>query len=447
MKKLLIFLVLLGIVSAAGVAYWLNYSWFDSDGAQDFILTSIEWGTISETVSASGLLEPKEVIAVGSELSGRVVCIYPTARVNSVVRPDEPLLKLDDRVAQQKLEQAKAAVRMSEADLAKAEALRKAAQVELSGQLELQQKQLVSKYAVEKTRSQVWAADAAVETARLKIDEVRAAQRAAQLGVDLTVVRVPARDHDSTEMALEKQQYTIIDRKVVLGQLIAPPASAHLFTLTNDLSRLQLDIQASENDIGRIRVGLPVTFSVYAYSEADARFRGTVAEIRPMPTNVHGAVFYSTIVDVINERDPSTHEWKLRPGMTAAVDIVLRQHTDVWKLPAAALSFQLDERYKTEAAQAKLAHWQSTNNAGDWKPVWVLDKDRRPWPIFVRLGSTNAAGETGLADTQFSQVLEFDPELYAKPDPQIPSSYLSVITGALPVDKRGLFDRANVKVF
>jgi len=166
-----------------------------------------------------------------------------------------------------------------------------------------------------------------------------------------------------------------------------------------------------------------------------------------MPTNVHGAVFYDTIVDVANDRDPSTNEWKLRLGMTAAVDIILRQHTGVWKIPAAALSFQLDERSISEAARAKLAQWQSSDNSGDWKPVWSLDKNGKPWPILVRLGSKDMAGETGVADTDFSEVLEFDPELYPKPDPQAPTTYLKVITGTAPIEKRGFFDRANVKVF
>jgi HlyD family secretion protein len=443
-KKILTFLVLMGVVLAAG-AYWLNSPLSGSEGAQEYILTPIDWGTIRETVSASGLLQPKEAIAVGSELSGRVVKIYPTAHVNNVVQPGEPLLKLDDRIAQQRLEQANVAVRMSQADLARAEALREAAQSELSAQLELHQKELASKYAVERARAQVRAAEAALETAQVKIDEARAAQKLAQIGVELMVLRAPTGDHESAKLGPQKQQYTIIDRKVVLGQLIAPPASAQLFTLTNDLSRLQVHIQVSENDIGKIRVGLPVTFTVYA--EADARFQGGVAEIRAMPTNVHGAVFYDTIVDVANERDPSTNEWKLRPGMTAAVDIILRQHTGVWKIPAAALTLQLDERPLSEAARAKLAQSQSLDNSGDWKPVWTLDKHGKPWPILVRLGSKDTAGETGIADTEFSEVLEFDPELNPKPDPQAPSTYLKVLTGTAAAEKKGLFDRANVKVF
>jgi hypothetical protein len=94
-----------------------------------------------------------------------------------------------------------------------------------------------------------------------------------------------------------------------------------------------------------------------------------------------------------------------------------------------------------------LARWLSSDNSGDGKPVWTLDKYGKPWPILVRLGGKDTAGKTGLADTEFSEVLEFDAELNPKPDSQADSTYLKVITGTAPVEKRGLFDRANVKVF
>jgi len=290
-------------------------------------------------------------------------------------------------------------------------------------------------------------ADAAVRAAEAKVEEARDAERLAQYGLDLTVVRVPnGREGAGTSLS-GKKHYTIIERKVVPGQLIGPPASAQLFTLTSDLGQMQVHAQVSENDIGKVRDGLNATFTVFAYAEDEARFRGKVVEIRPMPTSLHGAVFYDVVIDVANARDPRTKEWMLRPGMTASVDIVLREHTDVWKIPTEALSFQLEEPYESDAARAKLSQWQSRSDFADWKPVWILDAHGKPWPVFLRIGGRNAQGETGIKDGQYNEVLEWDPELEPKPQAGVPSTYPQVITNAPPARKKGLFDQPNVKLF
>jgi hypothetical protein len=231
----------------------------------------------------------------------------------------------------------------------------------------------------------------------------------------------------------------------VPGQLIGPPASAQLFTLATPLERMHVHAQVSENDIGKVRQGLAARFTVYAYTEDEARFAGKVLEIR-QPTNVHGAVFYDTVIDVANQRDPKTKEWRLRPGMTAAVDIILRKHSQVWKVPTAALSLQLDETYQSEAARAKLAQWQGRKDHDDWKPVWILDPQGKPWPIFIRIGGRNASGETGIEDGQLAEVLEWEPQGDVKPDPTNRATYPQVITAAPAVRKRG-FIEPNVKVF
>jgi HlyD family secretion protein len=442
-KKLLILLIVVGAALAAG-AYWLNHVTSGLGGEESFTLTPVEWGTLTESVSATGQLQPQEVVAVGSELSGKVVEIYPAGDVNQSVEEGEPLLKLDDRLAHIKLEEAQTAVSKAQAGVEAAKANRSGAEIKvqrLSGvpetvglRGELDEAQLKLKQAI-----------AGVMAAEVNVQEAEAAQKQAQFGLDLTIVRAPS-DPSGTPNRT-KRRYTVIDRKVVLGQLVAPPASAQLFTLASDLARMQVHAQVSENDIGKIRTGLSATFTVYAYSEGDVRFHGKVVEIRPMPTNLHGAVFYDTLIDVPNERDKNTKEWRLRPGMTAAVDIVLREHTNVWKVPSGAINFQLDEHYQSEAARAKLAQWHARADQDDWKPVWILDSSGKPWPVFVRIGGKNAAGEAAIGDGQFNEVLDWDPDLNPKPDAKTAATYPRVITGAPPPSKKGLFDRANVRVF
>jgi HlyD family secretion protein len=445
-KKLLILLIL--IAAAAGGAYWYNRAHSGPNGEVSYTLMSVEYGSLTETVSATGILQPHEVVAVGSELSGRVVEIYPAAEVNKVVEEGTPLLKLDDRKAQLDLERAKIAVQLAQANVQAAQASQSAAELRVKRLSELDvsmQKDL------DEARMQLKAAQATVAAAQVKVEEAQNAQKLAQLGVDLTVVRARSEPSAAGRDSSPKRQFTILQRKVVLGQLIAPPASAQLFTLASDLGQMQVHAQVSENDIGKIRASArapqQATFTLYAYSDTNVKFPGHVAEVRPMPTNVHGAVFYDTLIDAINELDPSTKEWKLRPGMTASVDIILRRHDHVWKVPAAAFSFQLDEHYQTEAAREKLAQWQRQEHADDWKPVWILDAQAKPWPIFVRIGGKTATGDTGISDGQFNEVLEWDPDLNPSPKPGVNSAYPRLITGAPPVNKGGIFDNATVKVF
>ena len=442
--KLLLILVLLGIVLVVG-AYWLNSSWSSHNGEEGFTLARAESGALAETVSATGLVQPQDVIAVGSELSGRVVEIYPRAHVNEEVQEGEPLLKLDDRLARLKLDQAKTVVQLAETDVQRALAARDAAQLRVRKLRELLEKEVGFQKDLDEALIQLGIAQTAIREAQLKVEQAQVAQKQVQLGLDSTIVRATAGEPHPTGPTSPRRRFTIIDRKVFRGQLIAPPLSAQLFTLASPLSQMHVHAQVSENDVGKLRHGLLATFTVYAYNEEEARFRGRVLEIR-QPNTVHGAVFYDTVIDAANQRDPKTREWQLRPGMTATVDIIVRKHTDIWKVPAAALSLQLDEPYQTEAARGKLADWQNRSDQGDWKPVWILDGQGKPWPIFVRIGGHNAAGETGIDDGQFEEVLDWDPQLEPKPDPQKRATYPALLTRAPPARKRGIIE-PNVKVF
>jgi HlyD family secretion protein len=444
-KKLLLLLFLIGLAVAAGV-YGANHAWSVRTGEEGFTLTPIEWGSIAETVSATGLVQPQEVVAVGSELSGRVVEVYPRAEINSEVQEGEPLLKLDDRLAQFKLDQAKLAVRLAETDVARASAARDAAQIRVRKLRELLDKTEVGfRKDLDEAEVQFRVAETAVREAEVKVEQARLAEKQAQFGLDLTLVKATAGTKPTSSSPSGRRHFTIIDRKVVPGQLIGPPISAQLFTLASPLDRMHVHAQVSENDIGKVRQGLSARFTVYAYAEEEAHFAGQVREIR-QASNVHGAVFYDTIIDVANQRDPKMKEWRLRPGMTAAVDIILRKHTNIWKVPTTALSLQLDEQFQTEAARAKLAQWQSRKDHEDWKSVWVLDPQGKPWPIFIRIGGRNPSGESGIEDGQFAEIVEWEPQREAKPDPGNRATYVQVITAAPVARKRGFID-PNVKVF
>lgn len=460
MKKLLLLLVLFGTLLIVA-AYWVNPS-STSSGDVLYTFAPVERGSMTEVVSATGPLSPSEIIPVSSLIPGQVESVYPQTEVNQQVKENDPLVKLDQGLAQVKLEQAQAAVEMAKRDVDRAEALRNAAQIALDFQKGLS-KEIQIQAEVDKATYQLKAADAALEAARSTVVKAQKVQREAQIGLDKTVVRAPVAG-------------VIIERNISVGQIVGPQAPIPLFIIARDLGKMQVNAQVAEGDVGKVRPGLDATFTVYAYADQNVKFEGKVKEIRHLPTNIQGAVFYTTVISASNRRSQESREgwqciggivasarfgpfqalpwiylkpensWMLLTKMTANVDIVRRRHENAWKMPTEALNIQLDEHYKTDAARSKLEKWRQRQDHDEWKYVWVLDSRKKPWPIFARLGGVNKMGETGIKDSQFNEVLDWDPELTPAPDPKNPETYPRVILSAPPYGKAGIlerFDRPN----
>jgi HlyD family secretion protein len=332
-------------------------------------------------------------------------------------------------------------VQAAKADVIRAESARDAVQAAYDIAKDLWEKKVLEKGKLVQAQYQLVAAKEAVRAAKLKVDAFQDDQRLAQLALDLMTIRAPAAGR-------------IIEKTVNVGQMAGPTSPIPLFKIASDLGRMQVNAQVPEADIGKVRVGLPATFTVQAYSDSNEVFQGNVESIRETPTTIApsaaasagGAVFYGTIIDATNRRLPgSKDEWILRPGFTATVDIRRRQHPDVWKVPAAAAGFQLDEYFQTPQAKQKLAELQKRPDRDDWKWVWVF-KDKKPWPIFVRTGGKNAAGESGIADSQSYEVLEWDPQLEPQPSANNPASIPQVIIAAPPAHKPGLLESNKLKL-
>ncbi len=441
-KKLLLALLFIVLPLAAAALAWFGRSRSSRDH-EDYITVPVEWGTMSELVGATGLLQPQEVIVASSPLSGQVAEIYPDADINKTVQEGDPLLRLDDRLPRKKLAQAESAVRMAQSDIARAEAAVDIARIELQRARDWEQKELAPSWSVELAQKQLRAAEASVEAARAKATEAQIVREQAELGVELTIVRVPS----AAPSTAAKRSYTILERKVVIGQLVAPPESAQLFTLASDVGSMRVHAQISEDDVGKIYPGLAANFSISADSEEESAFEGQVVDIRPTPSRLHGAVLYDACIDVANKRNPRTKEWLLRPGMTVSVNIIRRTHAGVWKLPAAALDMELDKQDQTEAAKDKLARWPEKANGEQWKTVWIMDATGKPLPVFVRTGGENVAGERGISDGQCIEILEWDSELERRPNPKEPATYPRVLIGKPSARPSGLFDQPNLKIF
>ena len=344
----------------------------------------IQYGSITESVSATGVLQPREVVAVGTELAGRVAQV--TVDVGAVVSKDQPLARMDDRLAELRVKQAQVAVELATADVGRAEAARDAGKVAVQRANDLlkaggQQRD------VDMADAALRSADATVHVSEIKVQEAKAALQLADYGLALTVIRAPIAG-------------VVIDRKATAGQQVGPPLSAQLFVVAADLARMELVAQVAEGDIGRLKPGLPATFTVNSFP--DVTFHGVVKQVKPVPATVQGAVFYPVMVAAENAKDPTTGEWRLRPGMPAAAELMLRTHENVWKLPLAARGVMLDPARQDDAAKAKLSKWEARPDRPDWQLVWARDGDGPPRPLFLKLAGT--------LDGQFVEVQGWDPD-------------------------------------
>jgi HlyD family secretion protein len=437
-KRLLLFLVLIGVAVTAA-AYWYNPT-SRSTGEEGYTLMPVEYGTLKESISATGQLQPREVIAVASQLPGEVIKIYAEADENRVVKKGQPLLQLDDRLAKQKLQTAKDAVQVAKSGVAQAESALKAAQAAYDYSKGLWNKDVLPNEKRVQVKYQLDAAKDTVAAAKLKVDAFENEQRGAQLGVDLLTIQAPVAGR-------------IIQRNVRKGQMAGPTSPTPLFLIASDMGRMQVNALVAEGDIGKMRVGLTATFTLYAYSENNEEFSGKVESIRDMPMPAAssalgsaGAIFYPVIIDAVNRKNPaSPNDWMLKPGMTATVEIHRRQHDSVWSVPTSAVGFQLDEYFQTPQAKQELLRWQKRADKDDWKYVWVF-REKKPWPLFVRTGGKNAAGETGINDGQRTEVLEWEPELDPKPSPNVAASVPQVIIAAPPAHKPGLLEGNKLKL-
>ena len=431
-KKLLIVLVLAG-AAGVGVYYWRfaprNHTLIESQ----LTFAPLQQATMRDIVSATGMLEARDLVVIGSEMPGVVQVVH--GKVNQVVTEGTPLAQLDDRKLRLKLEEAANGITTAKAGLAQAESLRLAAKTALKTQSELAMG-VGLRAEKEQAEAQLKAAEAGVEAAQARIEVAKTAHKEALLALEMTSIKVP-----SVTSAGPKREFLILERKVHDGQMVGPQGQP-LFILAGSLDRLDVHAQVAEGDVIKVKPGHVALFNVNTFADEEVEFRGTVKEIRPQATNIKGGVYYATVIVVNNQKDPQSGEWQLRPGMTVSVDIVRREHKDVWRVPSPALNFQLEDAYQTAAAKARIADWRQRPDEKDWHTLWTWDAAKqRPWPLFVRVNGLKN-GEPGLKEAEGNEVLEWEPGR----EPSA-AAVPNLIIAAPPAQRPGFFDRpANIKV-
>jgi HlyD family secretion protein len=303
-------LVILLLAAVGGVGWW----WSRRSGSEttSFRFTAVERGDLEAVIASTGTLEPVTLVSVGTQVSGQIAEVL--ADFNDEVREGQVLARLDTTVLRANLEDAQSSVRRAQAEVALAEAdytrISNLTAQNLLPQSELDQAQ----------RSRAVTA-ASLESARAAID--RAARN-----LSYATILAPISG-------------TIVARTVDAGQTVAASLSApELFRIAADLSRMQILADVDESDISSIEPGQAARFTVQAYP--DATFRGTVRQVRLQPSTSDNVVSYTVVVDVENP------EAKLLPGMTATIEFLVDQVTDVLKVSNAALRFRPSEAMLAE---------------------------------------------------------------------------------------------------
>jgi HlyD family secretion protein len=316
-------------IAAVGLAIW-GYVFFGGERKAPirYKTAAIERGAVVSVVTATGAINPVVSVQVGSQVSGMIQSLH--ADFNSVVTAGQVVARIDPAPFQARRDQAKANLEIAKANLARARTDLAQRKRELDRAKALLEKQFVSQSEVDVAITAQQGAAAQLDVAEAQVKQAAATLDAAELDLKYTVIRSPVKG-------------IVIARNVEVGQTVAASfATPNLFLIALDLTKMQVDTNVSEADIGGIVEGKEATFTVDAYPGEP--FRGTVKQVRNAPLSVQNVVTYDVVVGVNNK------DLRLKPGMTASVSIMVAHREQVLRLPNAALRFTPP---KVEGAEGK----------------------------------------------------------------------------------------------
>jgi HlyD family secretion protein len=434
-SRRLLVLLLLVLLAAAGTTWWY-FSTRSVGGPSRYRTAMVERGPLVATVSATGTLNAVITVQVGSQISGQITQLF--ADFNSVVKQGQLIARIDPESFQARVNQARADVDNARAMILTQEAMLEKARAEVDNAraavATAKANTAKAQVAVVDTKrdfqrksdlfrqdliaaSDRDAAQTAHDSAVAQLEANRAQERAAESTVRsaLAAARVAEAQLTAARATLVQKQAAlaqarvdlertsiyapvdgvVVSRNVDVGQTVAASLQAPvLFTIAQDLRRMQVDTAVDEADVGRIQVEQRAAFTVDAFPTQT--FTGQVSQIRKAAQTLQNVVTYDVVIYVENS------EQKLLPGMTANVKIVLASKPDVLKVPNAALRFrppggEADVAAGREPAAgrpgAAASRERGAREPGGGPPgrVWVAGANGRPRPVILRLGLTDGS--------------------------------------------------------
>ena len=363
--KWVIVLAVVGVVVGGGWWYWQS----GRDGKAEYQTEIVTRGDLIQFVTATGQLNPETNVTVGSQISGIISHLY--ADWNSHVTNGQVVAEIDPATYLANFQQV-------QSDLANTKAALELAQVNARRAKELFDSKLIP-------QSDYDTAVANLHQAEATVLNKQAAVANAQVNLDRCTIVSPV-------------DGVVISRNVDVGQTVAASLSAPtLFQIANDLTKMQIDANVAEADIGGVAVGQKADFTVDAFP--NRTFHGMVTQVRFNPITVQNVVTYDTVIGVSNP------DLKLMPGMTANVSIIIAERNDALKIPNAALRFHPPESTTNAAAQANNAGSRSGGGPGGGRhkverrtthTVYTLQGDKLQ-PVQVK---------TGISDGSYTELTE-----------------------------------------
>jgi HlyD family secretion protein len=322
MNRKRILFIILTILVLAGTGYGFRL-WSQGAKESPYISVEVQKGNVTQVVTATGSLSAVITVQVGSQVSGAIDKLF--ADFNSKVKKDQVVAQINQDKFKATVDQSRANLLAAQANVTKAKASMEDAQRTLDRNKELKKRDLIAQSEFDTSQAAYDGAVAQYEVNKAQVTQAEAALNQSNVDFNNTVIRSPV-------------DGIVVSRNVDVGQTVAASLQAPvLFLIANDLSKMQVDTNVSEGDVGNVWVGQDVTFTVDAYPSR--HFKGTVQQVRNAAIMVQNVVTYDAVVGVDNT------ELLLKPGMTANVEFLVSRKEDVLKIPNAALRFRpLSER-------------------------------------------------------------------------------------------------------
>jgi len=394
-KKLFFSLIILIII--VGVVFSLTVLRRSANGGIQYRTAKVTRGDIEAIVVTTGTINPVTLVDVGSQVSGKIAKIY--VDFNSRVKKGDILAEIDQSSFLTRIKQAEANYQSAKASLERARVTMETSKKKYERALKLFEQKLISPEEKETAETNYFNAVADYQSALARLEQAKSQLESSRVDLSYTVIKSPI-------------DGVVIKRNINVGQTVAASFQAPvLFQIANDLTKMQVECSVDEADIGKIKEGQKVRFTVDAFPEES--FEGVVSQVRYAPEVVQNVVTYTTIVSVENP------EMKLRPGMTATVSIIVGEARNVLRVPNAALRFrpqlspeEMKKMFEELRAQRRSTSGNSASSSGRRPPfsgergasqgersakdksrqgmamVWVLEEGHKLRPVPVKTGVT-----------------------------------------------------------
>lgn len=382
MKRGIVAIITVVLAALLGFSFWGL-----REGAKDssYITAPVQRGDISQVVTATGSLSAVITVQVGSQVSGTIDRLY--ADFNTKVKKGDVIARINQDKFKAAVAQAKANLVAARANVEKARVSVEDTRRTLERSRELWKRSLISQSDLDAAQTSYGAATAQLEVNKAQVEQAVASLNRDQVDLDNTIIRSPV-------------DGIVVSRNVDVGQTVAASLQAPtLFLIANDLSKMQVDSNVSEGDVGNVWVGQAVNFTVDAYPTR--HFKGAVLQVRNAPIMVQNVVTYDAVVGVDNK------ELLLKPGMTANLEFVVSEKRDALKIPNAALRFRPPaEKGEVQTAPRRAAGAGSRTRGGPGNAaqrargeegrkgrvsaIYIL-RGRSPVSVKVRLGITDGS--------------------------------------------------------